>query len=512
MNHRLVIGISRIDPGWRLLLEQIGVSFESIRSPESLDPARQSVMIVNAPPGAEEVEAIENYLRGGGALLDTGFFLIRVDPSSIHRRYRGHVLPAEGDQILGDTGPITLDAILPLHRMANHLQGLVHLTEWKGGGVAHVPVDIGPRIVSTDATRRAFHATSPRHPNEIVSRADKGALRRLVSASLRWLHHRRQLPYLHTPSLPIEHQGVIGFRVDSDDGTRKQVVDMRRALQQAGTATTWFLHVEAHADWLELFTRFDGDEIALHCMRHRTFRTHEENRANLAAGLSALRRVGIEPRGIAAPNGFWNPELARAVEDLGFDYSSEFSLGFDDLPFHPWLHTRFSTLLQVPIHPICLGSFIRAKGTDDDIRRYFSNVVDRGAARQEPVFLYGHPGHERFDLIADEVEHACSRGLAPMTMGAYAAWWKRRVGVRFEGRLDGEDLSIIWKQGDEKVGLITERDGDHAILPGGSMRHDLGKVEWRGALCAPPRQLPGKRPGVSGWRQSLEDFNTRMGQ
>lgn len=334
----------------------------------------------------------------------------------------------------------------------------------------------------------------------------------MIVEALRWLHAFRGLPYLHTPTVPPDTRGVIGFRVDSDYGTRRDVVSLRDALHGAGAATTWFVHVEAHIGWLDLFRSFDGDEIALHCMRHQTYRTFEENRANLSAGLEALRRAGFDPHGFAAPNGIWNVELANAVEDLGFAYASEFSIGYDDLPFRPWLASRFSNVLQVPVHPVCLGSFIRARASDDDVRRYFSDVVDRGGARREPVFLYGHPGHGRFDLLADEIEHALALGLTPMTMGAFASWWRRRSGVVFEATIDATTLAVRWKGGSEDVGLELERDGQLCVIGGGSAEHNLDTVTWRRPLCEEPEQRRTVHRPLRAWRQSLEDFNARVGR
>ena len=82
------------------------------------------------------------------------------------------------------------------------------------------------------------------------------------------------------------------------------------------------------------------------------------------------RRAGIRARGFAAP--------ARAVErgarprsskTSATPYSSDFQLGYDDLPFFPWRGDRFSTVLQVPVHPICEGAVLRGRGRRPDGRR-----------------------------------------------------------------------------------------------------------------------------------------------
>ena len=70
------------------------------------------------------------------------------------------------------------------------------------------------------------------------------------------------------------------------------------------------------------------------------------------------------------------PSLDEQLEDLGYLYSSDFQIGYDDLPFYPWRGDRFSRVLQIPVHPVCEGLFLEA-GVDDPelIGDYFRQVV-----------------------------------------------------------------------------------------------------------------------------------------
>ncbi len=516
MNQRLTIAITRMSPGWRIVLEQIGVSFESLGAWDSLLPERYSALIVASDPGDDGARAIDRYMKSGGGVLDTGGFLRRTDGGLLHEKFVRYAIPNNDDEIFSNVGLTDIEHRLPLHRNASYCGGIVHLERCGDGALAAIPLPVNRLITDTERRRREFPAASPRFPNEIVARIGKGDVRRIVANALRWLHTSRDIPWLHRPNVPDGDQGIFCYRIDSDYGTERQVSDLYEAAHDAGGRLTWFLHVEAHADWLDRFGRFSGDEIALHCFRHRSYSGYDENHANIAEATSLLKAAGFAPTGYAGPNGFWSRGLARAVDDLGYDYASEFSLAYDDLPFHPWLRDRYALALQVPIHPICIGSFVRAKGTASQMKNYFRDVIDRAIGRREAPILYHHPGHEMFDVTADSIAYARSRGLRPATMGEYASWWRRRSQVRYEAFFDGETISIQWRHHDDAVRLVVERgDNCEASLDGHSEWH-LGRLNWRPMPSIPgrPTELGHTRRRINPllWRQGLEDFNARIRQ
>ena len=96
--------------------------------------------------------------------------------------------------------------------------------------------------------------------------------------------------------------------------------------------------------------------------------------------------------GFAGPHGRWDPSLDDTLEDLGYLYSSDFQLGYDDFPFYPWKGTRFSSVLQIPIHPVCEGLFLEA-GVDDPrvIGDYLREIVLSKIDAEELAIVYGHP-------------------------------------------------------------------------------------------------------------------------
>ena len=111
-----------------------------------------------------------------------------------------------------------------------------------------------------------------------------------------------------------------------------------------------------------------------------------------------MRAAGIEPVGFAAPHGRFNGGLHAALESLGVSHSSEFGLAYDDLPFFPYE----GRVLQIPVHPICLGVFLEAHNeatcppwTPADAAQlalsHFERMIDEKRLAGEPIFLYGHP-------------------------------------------------------------------------------------------------------------------------
>jgi hypothetical protein len=129
------------------------------------------------------------------------------------------------------------------------------------------------------------------------------------------------------------------------------------------------------------------------------------------------------------------------MEELGIGHSSEFGLAYDDVPFTP----HGGRVLQVPVHPVCLGVFLEAvQGSDarraSAIRQavvaatdYFRELAETKYRAGEPLFFYGHPTGRlgRYPEVLRAVfETADGLGaLWKTTMSRFAAWWRARAAV-----------------------------------------------------------------------------------
>jgi hypothetical protein len=338
----------------------------------------------------------------------------------------------------------------------------------------------------------------------------------LVEHMLQWLHDRRGLPYVRKWRFPGQWRNVFCYRIDSDYGTQQQVKLLYDVASEHDIAMTWFLHVEAHSEWLSLFSEFRNQEIAVHGYRHRTFGSYDANLGNISEAKYLLKREGFSPDGFAAPNGRWNPAVARAAEDHGFSYASEFALDYDDLPFFPWLRYRFSDLLQVPIHPVCIGSLLRVHASDRSMKEYFRSIADRKLRREEPIIFYHHPGHGHPEVMADTFDYMREQGIRNITMGEYVRWWRRRATTTFAPVYDGRTIAVHSGNVDDGVMLCVDLpDGTRGFI-GLEGEFPLQKIAWgkrEDQEIELPKGLSGiRRRSIRTIQHSIEDFNARVRQ
>ena len=128
-------------------------------------------------------------------------------------------------------------------------------------------------------------------------------------------------------------------------------------------------------------------EIGVHCYDHFFSPTFSRTLRMFKKQSDTLKKAGIAFKAYAAPYGKWDAEFGKALASLGFEFSSEFSYDYDNLP-----GDTGNGMLQVPVHPICIGSLKRHSYSDEKMIRYFDFVVRRKLAAREPMFFYHHPG------------------------------------------------------------------------------------------------------------------------
>jgi hypothetical protein len=515
MRQRLTIGLLQPQPGWLLLLGQLGVAFERVGMLDPVTPESHGVLIVNRSLSSDEAAQIDAYLHGGGAVLDTGAYMEHAGGSS-SRSYVRSLIPSDDDRLFTDAWIMDIHDIVHTRSDARYLNGALLFDHVGDGAVAWTGLNINRLITSTNAVRKRFPAPGRSFPDEIVSQVSKGALRELVGNLLRRLFTARGLPWIRLWQFPDELPTIFAYRIDSDYGTKPQIEGLYDVAHEHDIAMTWFLHVEPHHEWLDLFQSFRGQEMAVHGYRHRTFRGYEANIANMGEAKHLLERTGFAPTGYAAPNGTWHPALARAIEDHGFDYSSEFSLGYDDLPFFPWVQHYFSDVMQVPVHPVCIGSMIRSKATATEMKNYFRRMTDFFRLRNEPVIFYHHPGHEHFEVMADTFAYAGELHLPNLTLGDYARWWRTRANARYTAVLDGTVLRISSDERPRNVRLCVDGPDNRRGFIADDGETSMESIKWQGvdyAPIAPPADLRAVRSlNMTSLRHSIEDFNYRIRQ
>lgn len=271
---------------------------------------------------------------------------------------------------------------------------------------------------------------------ERVGRVDRAAVRHRLLACLRETVHRLGGTWVRLAAYPHPYRSVFGVRVDLDEPVPDDYFRFADSRRRVEDVTTHFVSTAAYGGLADVLRDLRGRDVQSHGHHHVVYRDPRSNRDNLDRADRLLRASGFRPSGFAAPEGRWNAGLDASIEELGYAYSSDFSIGRDDVPFFPWLGDRFSRVLQIPIHPVCEGIFFDAGVRDErTIARYFRSVVRLRLESGEPAFVYGHPERRLAVLpnllgeIASVVEEHDLVWRATMTR--FANWWRWRDTLRW---------------------------------------------------------------------------------
>ena len=281
---------------------------------------------------------------------------------------------------------------------------------------------------------------------ERVARRDKGAIRRTLLDALRTAVAAHGGLWVRLSAFPYPYRAAFNLRLDLDEpipGDYRRFAKARRPLDDC---STHFVSTAAYGRDASVLDDLRGLDAQSHGHFHVVYRDPIANRRNLERAHRLLADAGIEPVGFAAPEGRWNPGLDDVMEDLGYRYSSDFGLGYDDLPFYPWRGARFSKVLQVPVHPICEGLFVDA-GLDDGqlVADHLVRAVRARIDAGEPAFVYGHPERRlaRFPEVLRGLAREAARYdlLWRTTLTEFARWWDWRSRLRWSIARNAEGLA-----------------------------------------------------------------------
>jgi len=492
------------NPLWHELLKQVGVSFSS-----GSRVSGRAVIILDREPDVLRAHSIWEHVQSGGCLLAPAANAAAVWPELRLTPGRLRWIAADGDSpLFRNIGIVDLQTRGSRIRTAN-----VGVTDYGGkallaapfgrGFGVMLPFRVAAALAGAGSGPKQFPADTPRLPYDTVARPSRGEVRRLIANCLRYLLAQKDLPFVHLPYVPGPGPGALMFRVDTDFGPRRDLEAVARLAERVGMKFSWFVNVGAHGAHLDLFADLarQGHDVQLHCQTHTVYPDYKRNLDNYRQGKDLMAAAGIPPVGVVAPFGEWNPNLNRALEHLGFEYSSEFCLAYDDLPFRPLVAGRLSNVLQVPVHPICLGRLIAARATPKQMASYLCSVIDLQIARQEPCLLYDHPERiaRHSDLLADVLQYGNERCGMTTTMTQFARWWRRREQFDWTARYSSKDIDIHASAGRDDLAIVVERDGRSAVLPAGPGKYPLTALPWR-ALPEPvrfdPRDLAARAPSL----------------
>jgi hypothetical protein len=522
MKHRLTIGLLKSAPGWELLLRQLGVAFEPIARGADIATDSHSAVIVNDVLTPDQYHGLIEYLGKGGAVLDQGFLHARMYSGSVGRKRIRCIPPERNSDVFRETW--LLDVYGLANRLTNSVRasgtggiitggtgtgastsantrirysdetlfnGCVRLGEYGGGPVGFLGLDIDSLMTDTRSRRKQFYTAGRYFPSETVALVSKGEIGRLTEALLKWLHFARGLPFVHKWRFPGELQSLFSFRLDTDGASDEQLRNWYGIAREHGIRISWFVHGEPMEGRFSVLHDMEDQELALHGYRHRVYPTAEENRENIAANRRQFESAGISCTGFSAPYGTWSLPLAEAVESEGLPYTSEFGLDYDSLPSYPWLGDRFASAPQVPIHPVCTGSFLHLHASPADITAYYRWIIDIKIRSREPVILYDHPLHPHPEISGDIFELAGERQLKNFGFAEYAQWWNNRTRADFQVYFEtagGSTVEVRLSDWPEDLRLRIAEEKREAMIGSPGIYSEL---PWRPLEAERPRAPEG---------------------
>ena len=460
----LKIGLITLQPGWKLLLDQMGVWWESGINWDSDLNEQYSLIIINYPlPESHHIAQLESYLEKGGAVIDLGYILDSLEDIRFGRTFKKTFYPEPTDYY-SPHEPIDIYRNIWLHPEGDLCEGAIHARRYNKGIAAFLGWEINPLMMDERATYKHFHHEGHPPPFERVSLVSKAEIRRFLFGLMKWLHVSRNIPFVHKWRFPGLAEQLFLFRVDTDFGTREEIAVLSDVTKTWEIPTTWFLHVAAHEAWLQDFPHAEADELAAHGYEHNATTALVFNTRNIKQAVDRMKQNGIRPGGFTAPYGYWNPALAKAIASFQFRYSSEFALSYNHYPFFVESYDADPPLLQISVHPICIGSFRRTKVSDEAMSSYFMDIITRFEALHEPVALYHHPKDEHHGVLNEIFSYITKKPFYTSTFIAFANWWRQRHQASFKAAWDGESFQITHVENMKETALCSHETMNQASL------------------------------------------------
>lgn len=435
MEKELKIGIFELTLPWQTILNQIGAPYTIVSKDIDISSHIFSIIIINRPVSSKELEGIKGYINNGGAIIDEGYCIDKLSDGKIEKKKINYIVP-NNLPFKQVSNIIDLYSEVLAFSKAQYLGKTLFIDNYGEGIVSFLGLRIDTLLFDTRSKRKEFYGTLPRFPNEEVSSVSKGEITRLIFFLIRYLHISRNLPFVHKWFFPGQAENVFIFRIDSDFGNKNQIKQWYDIGKSCDIKYTWFLHVSAHTGWLNAFSEFKDHEIAIHAYDHFASDNYSIYKQDIQKASNLLKKNGFPCSGYASPYGVWNKAVNTACEDLGFSYSSEFSYVYDSLPINPAVNNKKSTVLQIPIHPICIGSLLNAKADEKGMVEYFTNEFRRQMAMHNPLIFYDHVTHGHPDVLREMFKYIQTLNIPSLTFAEFSKWWSKREHIAFSASMD----------------------------------------------------------------------------
>lgn len=491
--------------GWETLLQQIGVPYVLWSKVDGKDFQSYPICILADCVNQNILNEIRDYIKDGGSVICSTDTLHHITGINNTVKYVKYLVPDEYEIFID---PDILDIFKKI-KIVDDEKSSVYKGKIGKGNIIAFPFDVNELMLDVRSKKKSFYSNRKRLPYETVSKVSKSVLRRLVSNAIEYLFHSKNLPFVHLWYFPKDSKNIFSFRIDTDYGNKEQIEELYKSSLKHQIPFTWFVDVKSQKEWIDYFAKMNEQEIGVHCYEHNVYDSYAENYKNIRTALDALREVGMSPNGFASPYGKWNSGLAQAIRDHAFRYSSEFSYDYDNLPSNTLLFDNPNSVLQIPVHPICIGSLRRQGFSSGEMIEYYHDQIDKKLLLNDPIIFYHHPTHNHLEVIENILNYVKNKNLTAMRMNDYAEWWKKRCEVGLNVNINENRLSIVGDNifGDIRL-RITTSQGKEAIVQL-SEDIDLSKItmQEKSLLKSPPKDIARTRK-YNKWMlvNKIEDF------
>ena len=447
------------EPGLISALKQEGIAFSARKGLGDGELKSVATVYLGKKISAHEKDILKGHLTNRGAVVF----------DRMNKDLRFHLA---GERIKGE-GLLILEDI---EAYKSHNGYLIYINK-----------DLNKIFLHTGSLKKEF-ITAAGAVRERVAFYSKSFARELLSRGLLLAQQLRQYPFARLWYYPDGYLSLFNFRFDLDEDTDGGLNKLKSDSSDYRDCTSWFVccaSFKNNRDKIKDLAE-EGFDIQSHGYYHHTYGDRGQNLNNIKRSLEYLRGINDNIEGFVAPLGRWNRGLQQTLQELSFLYSSEFSLDYDNLPFYPVISGSFSTVLQIPIHPVCLGLYLASEIRDEEIiRRYFDSVIFKKYNLNQPIILYGHPNHslgKSSQLQADIYKRVTSlSGLWRVRLSDLARWWNKRDKIEFdELSFDPEKKTISYsiKEGIDfsHAGLCIDVGSNGRIFYQLSGRADMVEV------------------------------------
>jgi folate-dependent phosphoribosylglycinamide formyltransferase PurN len=230
------------------------------------------------------------------------------------------------------------------------------------------------------------------------------------------------------------------LRIDADEYESANFQSYYHLFERYKDAVSIFFNVYSFKDAAHEIKKCAriGLDIGSHGYYHHTYNDYESNRYNIERAREFFDTLGVRAKGFVAPTGKWNQSVSLALEDAGYDYSSEFAYDYTGFPSYPVVKGRYSSVLQIPVFPVAPELFLE-KGYKDikAITGYYMKAVDRMRESGVPVIIYAHTNPKFPEvpvILAGIMDYAIGKlGLRQGTMSGFFYSWTKDT-ARYSGR------------------------------------------------------------------------------